>query len=211
MHPHRYTTERHKVVLTNSLLTGPAAHWATPLFMKSDPQIATFNAFCEALNKTFGDPTLHLTAGIKIRQLFQGRKDVSEFIAEFRTLAPDTRWDQEALKSTFIRNLSRPINELMLSMPEPSTLEEAIDSAIRADSRLQRFRSQYNCGDTYHGNNQQSTNVVPMDLGTARQLSREETRDHRMRNNLCLYCGDVNHKIRECKKRQQGKGLAHTH
>ena len=50
-----------------------------------------------------------------------------------------------------------------------------------------------------------------MDLSATRGPLSLKDRDHRMRNNLCLYCGKPGHKARECKAKQHGNKLAATY
>ena len=45
-----------------------------------------------------------------------------------------------------------------------------------------------------------------MDLGATRGPLSQKDKDHRMRNNLCLYCGKAGHKAREYKAKQRGRG-----
>uniref|UniRef100_A0A803TL97 DUF4939 domain-containing protein n=1 Tax=Anolis carolinensis TaxID=28377 RepID=A0A803TL97_ANOCA len=56
LRPDAFTSEKVKVSFTISLMSGPAAKWATPLLLQSSPILDSWSAFLEALKQHWGDP-----------------------------------------------------------------------------------------------------------------------------------------------------------
>ncbi|KAK2822859.1 hypothetical protein Q5P01_022924 [Channa striata] len=148
--------------------------------------------------------------------------------SRFRTLATLSGWNETALFHMFYRGLSEKIKDAMAARDLPRTLNELMDLAFRIDRRLrERVRERqlnrplptYRPVPSFHS----SPRVVPeppstipaargeqpepMQIGRTR-LSAEE-REHRFRNNLCLYCGGAGHRVSSCPVKdsaQQSRG-----
>jgi hypothetical protein len=58
-------------------------------------------------------------------------------------LACDINWNEEALMSQFHSRLQDDMKNLLLSMPDPQTLNKAISQAVKCDNRMfQRHQDQ---------------------------------------------------------------------
>jgi len=211
LQPERYPTEESRVGLVGTLLTGQALSWFAPLFEKRSPILNNFEAFVEAFTEAFGEHDKARWATTKIRSLRQGTRSVSVYASDFRQLACDINWDEEALMSQFYWGLRDDVKDLLLSLPDPQTLNEAISQAVKCDNRLfqrrqdQRSRQQptrYNANMTANNSNSHlETEDMQIDAARFKPLTPEEKK-RRMEKGLCLYCGEEGHKVGSCPKKQ---------
>ena len=211
LQPERYPTEESRVGLVGTLLTGQTLSWFAPLFEKRSPILSNFETFLEAFAEAFGEHDKARWATTKIRSLRQGARSASVYASDFRQLACDINWDEEALMSQFYWGLRDDVKDLLLSLPDPQTLNEAISQAVKCDNRLfqrrqdQRTRHQ----TTRHGatmsasslNSHLETEDMQIDAARVRSLTPEEKK-RRMEEGLCLYCGEEGHKAGNCPKKQ---------
>ena len=142
LQPRKYSTDKVKVGLTGTLLTGVAAAWFCPLFENNSPVLQDFNLFVQELQQTFGDYDREITAANKIRMLRQGDNTASQYTAEFRMLASDLDWGENALIDQFRRGLNDNVKDLLITLPLPSTLTDIISSAVKCDNRIRERASE---------------------------------------------------------------------
>jgi hypothetical protein len=95
-----------------------------------------FEAFLVAFAEVFEDHDKACSTTTKIRVLRQESHPVSIYALDFRLLAFDINWDEEALMSQFHWGLRDNVKDLLLSMLNPQILNEAISRAVRCDNRL---------------------------------------------------------------------------
>jgi hypothetical protein len=206
LQPERYPTEESRVGLIGTLLTGQALSWFAPLFEKRSPVLNNFETFLEAFAEAFGEHDKARWATTKIRSLRQGTRSASVYASDFRQLASDINWDEEALMSQFYWGLRDDVKDLLLSLPDPRTLNEAISQAVRCDNRLfqrrQDQRSRHQTSASASSLNLHSeAEDMQIDAARVRALTPEEKK-RRMEEGLCLYCGESGHKVGNCPKKQ---------
>ena len=137
--------------------------------------------------------------------------------SDFRLLASDIPWDEEALMDQFRYGLRNDVKDLLLTFHEDlKSLTEAISRAVRCDNRLferrserqqmTRFRSEQTYASVVaspHSSPMQTPNPIPfggptpMEIDAARRrgpLSGAE-KQRRRTNQLCLYCGGLGHTL----------------
>lgn len=136
LQPERYPTEESRVGLVGTLLTGQALSWFAPLFEKRSSILNNFETFLEAFAEAFGEHDKVRWATTKIRSLRQGMRSTSVYASDFRQLVCDINWDEEALMSQFYWGLRDDVKDLLLTLPDPRTLNEAISQAVKCDIRL---------------------------------------------------------------------------
>ena len=137
MHPTRYPTDASRVGLVGSLLSGIALSWFAPLLETNSPLLHNFEEFVKEFKACFGDTDGARTTINKIRTLRQGDQPASTYAANFRLIASDIPWDEQALMEQFRSGLRSDVKDLLLTFPEdPKSLTEAISRAIRCDNRL---------------------------------------------------------------------------
>jgi hypothetical protein len=211
LQPERYPTEEARVGLVGTLLTGQALSWFAPLFEKRSPILSNFESFLEAFAEAFGEHDKVRWATTKIRSLRQGARSASVYASDFRQLASDINWGEEALVSQFYWGLRDDVKDLLLTLPDPQTLNEAISQAVKCDNRLfqrrqdQRPRHQATRYDATMTTRSLGSHLeaedMQIDAARVRTLTPEEKK-RRMEEGLCLYCGEEGHKVGNCPKKQ---------
>ena len=223
MHPNRYPTDAAQVGLVGTLLTGTALAWFAPLLEKKSPLLQDFEGFIKEFQANFGDTDSVRTTINKIRRLRQGDRPASAYVADFRLLACDIPWDEEALMDQFRYGLRNDVKDLLLTFHEdPRSLTEAVSRAVRCDNRLFERRSERQLmsrprmDQTYASvvastptNTTQTSHMIPsggpspMEIDVKRRrgpLSKAE-KQRRRANRLCLYCGGPGHIAITCPHR----------
>lgn len=71
-------------------------------------------------------------------QARQGRRSVSDYAIDFRTLAARCSWNVDALYDAFLNGLTNTVKDELATRELPATLNSLIDLAIRIDSRLKQ-------------------------------------------------------------------------
>ena len=215
LQPGRYPTEESRVGLVGTLLTGQALSWFAPLFEKGSSILNNFETFLEAFTEAFGEHDKARWATTKIRSLRQGARSASIYASDFRQLACDINWDKEALISQFYWGLRDDVKDLLLTLHDPETLNEAISQAVKCDNKLfqqrqdQRSWTSSRQDTTRHAptlsasslNSHSDVEDMQIDAVRFKPLTLEEKK-RRMEKGLCLYCGDDGHKAGNCPKKQ---------
>ncbi|KAI2653996.1 Transposon Tf2-9 polyprotein [Labeo rohita] len=70
--------------------------------------------------------------------LRQGERSVSDYSIEFRTLAAECQWNEEAQWDRFLHGLADRVQKEIYALDLPADLNGLIDLALRVDSRLSR-------------------------------------------------------------------------
>jgi Ty3 transposon capsid-like protein len=200
--PSEFPDEKSKIGYAISYLEGDALEWAYTMFRMANPPpcMTDFSLFTEQLEQVFGENSL--VAIEKFRQLRQ-TSTVAKYSSDFRRLANRVNWDDRSLHHQFYSGLNRSVKLELVRGNLPEKLEELISSAIAIDHLQQGNLAQLNSTprppdqpprrDHRYG--------APPTTSSGRHLT-EQQREHRLRNNLCLYCGGEGHIIRSCPLRQ---------
>ena len=136
LQPQRYPTDATRMGLVGTLLTGQALSWFAPLFEKNAAILSNFEAFLGAFSEAFGEHDKIRSATTKIHNLCQSTRSASNYASEFRQLVCDINWDEPALISQFYSGLQDGVKDLLLTLSDPLTLDEAINQAVKCDNRL---------------------------------------------------------------------------
>ena len=215
MQPERYRTDEAQVGLLGSLLQGPALAWFAPLLEKSAPLLTDFDAFLTEFEATFGDPDKARTAANKIRALRQGNRSAATYASEFRQFASDLDWGNQALIDQFCFGLRGDVKDLLLTMDDPLSLNDAISKAVRCDNRLfERRQERRQESSPVHTTQRRPpprnptptveslppTEPMQIDASRFQRLDNNEKKRRREKN-LCLYCGDPGHFAKSCPKK----------
>jgi hypothetical protein len=143
LQPESYPTEQSGVGLVGTLFTRQALSWFAPLFAKRVLVLNNFEAFLAAFVEAFENHDKAHSVTTKICVLQQRARLVSVYASDFRLLACDINWNEEALMSQFHSRLQDDMKNLLLSMPDPQTLNKAISQAVKCDNRMfQRHQDQ---------------------------------------------------------------------
>ena len=204
LQPNQYPTDQAKVGFVSNFLTGTALKWFSPLVETNSPLLSDYPAFLTEMELTFGNLDQARTTANKIKNLKQGNKPASVYASEFQQLSSDLNsWGEAALISQFQDGLNDEVNDLLLTLPDPATLAEAMHQAIRCDNRLFQ-KKQKHCHRQAHGPAlvspaPQVSLEDPMQIDSVkyRKLSKNE-KIRRQQANLCLYCGQPGHFAKSC-------------
>ena len=118
MHHSRYPTDASRVGLVGTLLSGMTLVWFAPLLGKNSHLLNNFEEFISEFKACFGDTDSVRTTINKIRRLRQGERSASTYATEFRLLATDIPWDDQALMEQFRYGLRNDVKDLLLTFPE---------------------------------------------------------------------------------------------
>ena len=218
-----FPDEKTKLLFAASLLRGPAFDWFRPyeqsyttgLSHSGSFIINSIKDFYEQINNTFGDLDEPLTAATKIYKLSQATS-VAAYISEFQRLSSQLSWNEDALKDFFFQGLKPTIKDNIVRGTMPTTLKDMIRLASNLDSRIQQSREYSSHNNTAPRPFQRPSqrpisepmdldaltystkaNPAPQDRQPRGPLSQEE-KQHRLQNNLCLYCAKSGHTVQTC-------------
>lgn len=206
LQPLAFPTEQSKVALVITLLSGRAGLWGTVVWEHKHPCCSSFQAFSDELKKVFDRAVAGREAARVLADLKQGSRSVTDYSIEFRTLAAECKWNEEAQWDMFLHGLADRIQKEIFALDLPTDLDGLIELAIRVDARLQRRDQRVQqslvpestaCFPVFPSATvSPAFDPEPMQVGRTR-LSREE-KDRRRTLGLCLYCGAAGHIAAQC-------------
>lgn len=209
----KFPNQSTKIFWASGLLRGSAADWFTPkvndyargptgMSSATKEFFAHYNNFVNELRQLYSTRDLQRSSIRQLENLKQ-TTTASSYVAIFQRLAPETKLDQVALARQFYKGLKRNIQLEVTRMPNPpKSLDEMIEVVISLDERFYEFYKDNGVGTQRQPYDNRRT--TPMDLSATRGPLSPRDREHRMKNNLCLYCGKAGHRARECKAKKQG-------
>lgn len=100
----------------------------------------SFTTFVSEIKKVFDHPVWGRDAAKCLLSLRQGSHSVAEFSVEFRTIAEDSGWNDEALQGIFVGGLSELLKDELVSRDDPASLDVLVSQAIKVDNRLHERR-----------------------------------------------------------------------
>ena len=221
-----FPTDYDRILFASSFFRDKALSWLRPQLefyltrlqdpdSQYSPMFENYEEFVRQLRVTFGDINEEATAERELRMLRQ-TKSVGFYTSEFQRIASILQWDEKALIYAFYSGLKEGIKDEIARVGRPTTLNEIISLSTQIDSRLfERLREQRFEQRNFstpritpspfiptRTSNPQSTFPEPMDLSASTRTGRSKLtpieREHRMKNNLCLYCGQAGHKVITC-------------
>jgi hypothetical protein len=163
------------------------------------------------LNNAFGDPDPIATARSKLHSLKQGKKEFTNYFAEFQTLVSKLDWNERAKIDALKEGLSIEIRRQLLGKTKSLNFDELValcqelDSEMRALQTSEGKQSYQQSRHTNQPRNPPATIQTqptvappePMDLSGTRRVSAQE-RAARQREGRCYYCGETGHMLVAC-------------
>lgn len=225
--PHTYASDKSRISFILGLLSGKASQWATAAWEANSRIFQSYTSFTAEMRKIFDHPVKGREAGKRLLSLNQGSTSVSQYAIDFRILAVESGWDDEALQIAYCNGLSDNLKDELAARDETNSLEELISLSIRLDNRLRERRREKSARPYVPRPFQASQSSAtpsdqtrsppvfsspskpepapeePMQLGRA-SLSPAE-RQRRQSSGLCLYCGQGGHYVRSCSLRPKEK------
>jgi hypothetical protein len=222
LHSVRYPDDLTKILTVGSLLSGKALNWFAPLLEAHTSGFKPFGSYTEFMNQfgiSFGPVDVAITSAYSLDKLKQGKMSAATYATQFKQLASDLSWGQEALIFKFRAGLNDPVKDILVGKDVPDSLDALIEMSIRADQMLyQRSLERRAAGGSHassvsqgssssvasvSGNRSNVTNAVgpiPMQLDVIQRRGplTDDERTHRMRNRLCIVCGVAGHFKNDC-------------
>lgn len=226
--PAYFADDAMKINFASSYLTDVASAWYQPyLVAQPQPEICrNWTLFISELNANFGDPHINHTARTALRRLeMKTEWRIALYNVEFNKLAPHTGYNDVALNEEYYRGLPERIKIRMSYVGRPETLRGTRELATRADFNYWEFQETKKTGTSGSSNAPRSGNTssqtqrsAPANTGSntgagnARRNGQldssghitEAERQRRMRENLCIYCGQSGHAWATCPDRLAG-------
>lgn len=226
--PNTYATTQSKIAFIMSLLSGQAAAWALAVTTGGSDILGNYTQFTDEMKRIFDHPVRGGEAVGRLLDLQQGSQSVSQYAVDFRIMAASSGWGDAALKAIFRKGLAGEIKDELAVREESHTLNELIDLSVRIDNRIRERRRERrtdqarrtpaswpgSSGDSALTSDVTSTasrdtpasssqHDEPMQLGRARLTPTE--RQRRMKERLCLYCGQGGHYLATCTEKPKGQ------
>jgi hypothetical protein len=92
--------------------------------------------FFEEFGASFGNLDKERTTTSKLRASCQGSRLTSMYTYEFRQLECGISWDEVVLMNQFQFGLRGDVEDLLLTMHDPTTLNQAIAQVMHCNNRL---------------------------------------------------------------------------
>ena len=162
--PQAFPTERAKVAFVISHLTGRAKAWASAEWSRNSAGCETIAGFQMVLTRTFDPVCSSREKAQELSTLRQGKDSVCDYAIHFRTLAAESGWNNAALYDVFLKGLSADIQDLLVPLDLPTSLDALIALAIRTDNRrtqLQKHREGKRGDRDRHAASQESRWPIP--------------------------------------------------
>ncbi|KAL0186755.1 hypothetical protein M9458_018425, partial [Cirrhinus mrigala] len=131
LQPRTFVSEESKVAFVLTLLTGRAALWGTAVWENQDPCCASFSTLLAEMKRVFDRAASGREAARTLMDLRQGERSVSDYSIEFRTLAAECQWNEEAQWDMFLHGLADRVQKEIYALDLPANLNGLIDLALR--------------------------------------------------------------------------------
>ncbi|KAL0185638.1 hypothetical protein M9458_017308 [Cirrhinus mrigala] len=131
----------------------------------------------------------------------QGTTTAAEYTLRFRTLAAQTGWPPEPLKAIYRKGLSHDLQSELACRDEGKTLEQFMELTIQIDNLMRSHRGGRQAQPARPApstSNYSATYSAPEPMQIGRTHLTEEERERRLRDHLCLYCGQPGHIRASC-------------
>ncbi|KAL0194547.1 hypothetical protein M9458_008119 [Cirrhinus mrigala] len=195
--PQNFPSDDSKVSLVCSLLTSKALKWATALWEGQQMTFPTYRHFLRKFKEVFDHGEDGKEAEEELLTLRQGSSTAADYALTFRTLAAQAGWEGKPLKAMFRRGLRMDLQAELTCRDEEKDLEEFMEMTIRMDNLLRSRRGRRFTANLFP--QPSPATEEPMQIGYTRLT--DEERDRRMKNRLCLYCGQPGHFHSQCPSR----------
>jgi hypothetical protein len=225
-----YPTEQDRLRYIFSRLEGAAQQQViSRVRLDGSIEITSTEELWTILERSFGDPDRKGTAQRTVQNLRQRNREFHVYLAEFQRHIEYTGFNEEAKKTVLLNGISSELRDLLVTQDiENTSLDNTIHICQRIDQRhraaqaLQRrpFTPRASFGSPHTSPRTPATptpaplftpSPIPssspaelMDLSAARvqrgPLTDAEKR-RRREQDLCLYCGDGQHRVLNCPRK----------
>jgi hypothetical protein len=217
-----YHDDQTKLAFVFNLFQGDAYQWVKPALLTTvkPSWVQSWVEFQVEFFKNFADSDVKETSRQKLKHLKQ-TGSASSYVTDYKRYAMYLDWSDEALRQAFFDGLKIDVQDRLLSPQRFTSFTELVESAAEWDNLLfQRrkatptFRNSRFSFPVRETPRSTSVNVhktvdtsVKGPIQPHKPLTQAE-KEHRRKNNLCLYCGNPGHKIDTCRKKPQPQRLS---
>jgi len=171
----------------------------------------------QCLDRAFGDPDPKGTARAQLERLRMGNDDFSTYYAKFQRYCTVLEYNDEAILDRLDYGLSNEMKDGPVYFEKPTGLHERIALYLSLDGQIRARRNEQKRSTTSppvrHNNttpeaakttphptssNSGYYGAAPMDLSSGRRRVSPEEKVRRIREGLCLYCGQAGHVANAC-------------
>jgi hypothetical protein len=206
-----------------------AGDWATSRMrtaLAANPMTyGTWDAFRDDFKAQFIPPQLKVEAISKMHSTTMGNQDFNTWYQTWSAHSREANVDEESKMFAFRRNLNPGLNAKLVNItPQPTTLADLVDKVREIDKNWQIYGQSRPSRGTFSARRGRNANIQELSIGqdestvdvatnTTRGRGRgrgfnrrgrgrltPEERALRLRQNLCLYCGESGHRASECTK-----------
>ncbi|KAL0152686.1 hypothetical protein M9458_052409 [Cirrhinus mrigala] len=170
--PGQFPTDRSKIALIITLLTGRALQWAEALWTAESPHLGSLKLFLQHFRQVFGQPITPITAQEELLQ------------------TSSSGWNDSALLAVFRRGLNNNIRQHMAIYDDNAELDAFLKRALTVSQHLTA------CDAPVELSPSGTPTEEPMHTDTYHLTAQERTR--RLQEGLCLYCGAPSHLLLQC-------------
>ena len=219
-----FPSDNHKVLfLALYLKDGIPVEWFNHLESHASPLLHNWPRFLAEFHTKFADPRLIQTAEYKLYRLVQ-TGSAHSYLTHFIEILSHLDMTEQTKISRFMKGLKPAIKDNLVSIiNRPQTLHGWENIIIQVDANINQreIEKQEESGkkpvkpstfDPPVAPTSLPTDVVPMEVdavhtssGPRGKLTQAE-RDHRIKNNLCLYCAKPGHVVINCSARKAKHG-----
>jgi hypothetical protein len=212
-----FATDFDKILYTLSFMQeGHASTWADTvteeLFALTEEQqkAAPWATFEDRFFKIFGHPDEAQHARNELQTLQQGKKTVEEYVAEFETVAPRTKWDDATLEFFFVEGLNSRVREKLETAENPPVnLEAWKERAGRVDRNWRIHQDKWKRGTEVRKTGASTSSSFVPRPATNNPRPRDPNamdidqnrREQLMKEGKCFRCEEKGHRSRDCPKK----------
>lgn len=216
--PSAFATDTAKITYAGSYLRDAAYTWFAPYVSTSNGSVDfdNYESFYLALKAAFDDPDSYATAERSLLALKQD-KSCSAYYSRFLSLIITLGWKENAVKIHYFRlGLKENLKDLLVGRSMPIEFGKFAETCIALDNQLYARTIEKKIPVTRIPTSTplliptapQPSSPTPTSIpqGEPMELDATARKAYRKANNLCAYCGDPNHWVKECPK-AKAKGL----
>lgn len=206
LQPSRFPDEKTKIIYVGTNLIGNALTWyrnvRTEHEKSANPGLSDVESFFRLLLSTFDDPNAINNSRDQLSRIKQGKESCLNYSTRFRNMAVETGYNEVAKVALYRNGLNNDLKDALANVQSlPETFEDFVKLATTLDNRQYQRRIEYQRSTPRSFEPMQLDNIkVSQENGPKAPLS-TKMKNYRMKNGLCLYCGDRGHILKNCTKR----------
>ena len=231
LQPNHFPNDIVKIIFIGSLLTGNALTWYRNLKTEHEMEplraLQTYTEFVATLQKTFDDPNTTSNARDLLSRIKQSKQSCLSYTTAFRNAAIETGYNEVARVALYRNGLNDQLKDALANIQVlPTSFDEIASLCMNLDNRqfYRRVENRRN-EETSYRQRRSPTQFrpppiapTPMDLDNINVATNKKTKgpltaaqkEHRMKNGLCLYCGDEGHLLKDCPKKPKNSQPRHA-